>query len=50
MCCRDLRVYAESLDGNVYHYRDSNGLECDAVVHLRNGHYGLVEISSAATN
>lgn len=44
MCCRDLRVYAESLDGNVYHYRDSNGLECDAVVHLRNGHYGLVEI------
>ena len=41
---RDLRVYAEVLDGNVYHFRDKNGLECDAVVHLRNGHYGLVEI------
>ncbi len=44
MCVRDLRVYAEALNGQVYHYRDKNGLECDAVVHLRNGHYGLVEI------
>ncbi|MCC8118627.1 MAG: DUF4143 domain-containing protein [Bacteroidales bacterium] len=44
MAVRDLRVYAESLDGDVYHYRDGNGLECDAVVHLRNGKYGLVEI------
>lgn len=44
MCVRDLRVYADSLDGMVYHYRDSSGLECDAVVHLRNGSYGLVEI------
>lgn len=44
LCIRDLRVYAESLDGNVYHYRDANGLECDAVIHLRNGSYGLVEI------
>lgn len=44
MCVRDLRVYADSLDGRVYHYRDKNGLECDAVVHLRNGSYGLVEI------
>lgn len=44
MAVRDLRVYTESLDGNVYHYRDNNGLECDAVLHLRNGHYGLVEI------
>ena len=41
---RDLRVYAESLGGKVYHYRDKNNLECDAVVHLRNGSYGLVEI------
>lgn len=41
---RDLRVYADALDGQVYHYRDNNGLECDAVVHLRNGSYGLVEI------
>lgn len=44
MAVRDLRVYAQSLDGQVYHYRDSNGLECDAVVHLRNGKYGLIEI------
>ena len=44
LCIRDLRVYAESLNGTVYHYRDKNGLECDAVVHLRNGQYGLVEI------
>ena len=44
LCIRDLRVYADALDGTVYHYRDKNGLECDAVVHLRNGSYGLVEI------
>lgn len=44
MCIRDLRVFAESLKGNVFHYRDKNGLECDAVIHLRNGSYGLVEI------
>lgn len=44
MAVRDLRVYAEALDGMVYHYRDKNNLECDAVIHLRNGHYGLVEI------
>lgn len=44
LCVRDLRVYAKSIDGDVYHYRDSNGLECDAVVHLKNGKYGLVEI------
>lgn len=44
LCVRDLRVYADALDGKVYHYRDKNGLECDAVVHLRNGKYGLVEV------
>lgn len=44
LCVRDLRVYAEANDGNVFHYRDKNGLECDAVVHLRNGNYGLIEI------
>ena len=41
---RDLRTYAAALDGNVYHYKDKSGLECDAVIHLRNGKYGLVEI------
>lgn len=44
MCIRDLRVYADSIGGTVYHYRDKTGLECDAVIHLRNGHYGLIEI------
>lgn len=44
LCVRDLRVYAETIGGSVYHYRDKNGLECDAVVHLRNGKYGLIEI------
>lgn len=44
MCVRDLRVFAEVMYGKVYHYRDKNGLECDAVVHLRNGQYGLIEI------
>ncbi len=44
LCVRDLRVYADSMDGEVYHYRDKDGLECDAVIHLRNGQYGLIEI------
>ena len=44
MCVRDLRVYAEYLDGEVMHYRDKSGLECDTVIHLRNGSYGLAEI------
>lgn len=44
LAVRDLRVYADAIGGNVYHYRDSNKLECDAVIHLRNGSYGLVEI------
>lgn len=44
MAIRDLRVYANALDGEVFHFRDRNGLECDAVVHLRNGAYGLVEV------
>jgi predicted AAA+ superfamily ATPase len=44
LCVRDLRVYADALGGDVYHYRDASGLECDAVIHLRNGSYGLIEI------
>lgn len=50
LCMRDLRVYAQALDGEVYHYRDSDGLECDAVVHLRNGSYGLIEIKLGGEN
>lgn len=44
LCVRDLRVYADALGGTVYHYRDKSNLECDAVIHLENGSYGLIEI------
>lgn len=44
MAIRDLRTYADALMGEVAHYRDADKLECDAVVHLRDGRYGLVEI------
>lgn len=44
LCVRDLRVYTDAIGGTVYHYRDKNNLECDAVVHLDNGSYGLIEI------
>lgn len=50
LCARDLRVYAEAIGGTVYHYRDSSGLECDAVIHLRNGSYGLIEIKLGGDN
>lgn len=44
LCMRDLRVYAEALDGSISHFRDKNGLECGAVLHRRDGRYGLIEI------
>lgn len=44
LAVRDLRIYVESLMGHVEHYHDSTGLECDAVLHVRNGDYALVEI------
>lgn len=44
MAVRDLRVYAEALSGKLYHYRDNTGLECDAVLHRRDGTYGLIEV------
>lgn len=50
MCIRDLRVYSDASGGSVYHYRDKSGLECDAVIHLRNGSYGLVEIKIGGEN
>ena len=50
LCIRDLRVYADCLGGQVYHYRDKNELECNAVVHLRNGSYGLIEIKLGGEN
>ncbi len=44
LCVRDLRVYAQALNAEVYHYRDKDSQEVDAVIHLRNGKYGLIEI------
>lgn len=44
MAVRDLRVYSDALSGNIFHFRNADGLECDAVIHRRNGNYGLVEI------
>lgn len=46
---RDLRVYAEALDGSLYHYRDSSGLECDTVLHRRDGSYALLEVKLGGT-
>ena len=48
LCLRDLKIYAQSLDGDVFFYRDKNGLECDAIVHLRDGKWGAVEIKIGA--
>jgi Predicted ATPase (AAA+ superfamily) len=44
MAVRDLRVYAQALGGNVYHYRDGDGLEADAIVHLHDGRWGAFEV------
>jgi hypothetical protein len=50
MAVRDIRVYADALKAKVYHFRDSNGLECDMVIHRRDGSYGLVEIKLGGPN
>lgn len=44
LAVRDLRVYAESLDGDIYHYKDNLDNECDIVIHLRDGRYALLEV------
>jgi predicted AAA+ superfamily ATPase len=44
LCIRDLRIYSQYLDGDVFYYRDSTGLECDAIIHLRNGKWGAIEV------
>lgn len=46
LAIRDLRTYAEELGGRLYHYHDKSGLECDAVMRLENGRYGLIEIKT----
>ena len=48
LCIRDLRVYAESLDGSVHHYRDKSGLESDAVIVLRDGSWAAIEVKMGA--
>ena len=48
LCVRDLRVYAWANDGEVFHYRDKNGLEADAVIHLKDGRWGAVEVKMGA--
>jgi predicted AAA+ superfamily ATPase len=50
MAVRDIRVYADALKAKVYHFRDSNGLECDTVIHRRDGSYGLIEIKLGGPN
>lgn len=44
MAIRDLRVYSEALDGDIYHYKDNLNNECDAVIQLRGGRYALIEV------
>ena len=41
---KELSIYTQSLKGEIRHFRDGNGLECDAVIHLKNGKYALIEI------
>jgi predicted AAA+ superfamily ATPase len=48
LCIHDLRIYADSIDGGVYHYRDRNGLEVDAIIQLANGRWGAVEVKLGA--
>lgn len=44
LCARDLRIYAQAIDGDVYHYRDKNELECDLIISRRNGQWAGVEV------
>ena len=48
LCLRDLRIYAQANDGEVFHYRDKSGLEADAIVCLRDGRWGAVEVKTGA--
>jgi predicted AAA+ superfamily ATPase len=44
LCTRDIRIYAQHNDGDVFHYRDKSGLEADLIVHLRDGRWGAIEV------
>jgi predicted AAA+ superfamily ATPase len=48
LCIRDLRIYADSLNGDVYHYRDAKGTEVDAIIQLRDGRWGAAEVKMGA--
>jgi predicted AAA+ superfamily ATPase len=48
LCIRDLRVYAQAIDGEVFHFRDKSGLEADAVVQLKDGRWGAIEVKMGA--
>lgn len=44
LCCRDVRIYAQASDGDVFHYRDKSGLEADMIVRLRDGRWAAIEV------
>lgn len=44
LCIRDMRIYADANDGDIFHYRDQSGLESDMIVRLHNGKWGAVEV------
>ena len=48
LCIRDLRIYADSLNADVYHYRDAKGIEVDAIIQMHDGCWGAVEVKMGA--
>jgi uncharacterized protein len=44
LCTRDIRIYAQANDGDVFHYRDKSGLETDLIIRLRDGRWAAVEV------
>ena len=44
LCVRDLRIYSQALDGEVFHYQDKSNLEADIIVHLNDGRWGAIEV------
>lgn len=48
LCIRDLRIYAQSMDGEIYHYHDGSDLEVDAIIRLYGGHWGAIEVKMGA--
>ena len=44
LCTRDIRIYAQMIDGDVFHYRDKTGLESDLIVRLRDGRWAAIEV------